>query len=120
MILLFGIPNCDTVRKAQKWLKENKHDFQFQDFKKTPLTSEQIMRWLELVSLSDLLNPRSTGWKKMTEAQKVDLLQNHNLTVLIDHPTLIKRPVLQYNNQIHFGFKDTDYQAFFEMPHGNR
>lgn len=108
-ITLFGIPNCDTVRKAKKQLESQGVDFAFHDFKKQGLSIEQIQAWLEQQPIEFLVNKRSTSWKQLSDAQKEDLMSSADLSILTSMPTLIKRPVLQTEDQLLVGFKVDDY-----------
>lgn len=109
-MILYGIPNCDTVRKARKWLESNQVDFQFQDFRKNPLTIDTIQAWLKHHPMGVIVNKRSSGWKQLTETQQAELMNAEQLTLLIDMPTLIKRPVLQTKQQVLFGFNVKEYE----------
>lgn len=109
-MILYGIPNCDTVRKARKFLESNQIDFQFQDFRKTPLTIDTLQAWLKHQPMNVIVNKRSTGWKQLDETQQTALMNAQQLALLIDIPTLIKRPVLQTKNQVLFGFNVKEYE----------
>lgn len=113
-MILYGIPNCDTVRKARKWLTTEQIDYQFQDFRKTPLTTEVIENWLKTHSIETLVNKRSGGWKALSPAQQEELMQQKNIQYIISDPTLVKRPVLDSGEQQYFGFKAGDYQAWLK------
>lgn len=107
---MFGIPNCDTVRKARKFLDANAVNYEFHDFKKQGLDLTTIQHWLSQQSLDVLVNKRSTSWKQLTDEQKNTLISGDDLTVLTEMPTLIKRPVLQTDSGLLIGFKEADYQ----------
>jgi len=109
-MILYGIPNCDTVRKARKYLDDNQITYEFHDFKKQGLSLETINSWLQSQPLDILVNKRSTSWKQLTDAQKQDLISGKDLSILTQMPTLIKRPVLQTNNALLVGFKANYYQ----------
>ena len=111
MLTLFGIPNCDTVRKARKWLDANGLDFAFVDFKKTPPQQETIAAWLQHIPLETLLNKRSTTWRKLNDADKADLDQTQAIALMVANPSLIKRPVLTHDNTAVAGFSETYYQS---------
>lgn len=110
-MILYGIPNCDTVKKARKYLDEHQIDYRFHDFKKDGLSQETIQAWLELQPIEVLVNKRSTSWKQLTDDQKTGLMDQSDLSVLSDMPTLIKRPVLQVDDHILVGFKSDEYQT---------
>lgn len=109
-MILYGIANCDTVRKARKFLDEKQISYVFHDFKKQGLTQETIQNWLKYQPLEILVNKRSTSWKQLTEEQKQQLITGQNLSVLSEMPTLIKRPVLENNGSLLVGFKEAEYQ----------
>ncbi|WP_040724919.1 arsenate reductase [Thiomicrorhabdus sp. Kp2] len=109
-MILYGIPNCDTVRKARKFLDENKIAYDFYDFKKQGLTLETIQNWLQSQPIEILVNKRSTSWKQLNDLQKQALLSGDDLTVLTEMPTLIKRPVLESETSLLIGFKEEEYQ----------
>ena len=109
-MILYGIPNCDTVRKARKFLDENKIAYDFHDFKKQGLTLETIQNWLQSQPIEILVNKRSTSWKQLNDQQKQALLSGDDLTVLTEMPTLIKRPVLESETSLLIGFKEEEYQ----------
>lgn len=107
---MYGIPNCDTVRKAQKFLDAQQINYEFHDFKKQGLALETIQKWLEHQPIEILVNKRSTSWKQLTDEQKEKLLSKADLTVLTTMPTLIKRPVLETDTKLLVGFNTQDYQ----------
>lgn len=107
---MYGIPNCDTVRKAQKYLEANEITFEFHNFKKQGLELNTILKWLESQPIEVLVNKRSTSWKQLTEAQKENLMSKKDLTPLTEMPTLIKRPVLETDSKLLVGFKPEEYQ----------
>jgi len=118
MITLYGINNCDTVKKAQKWLNNESIPFEFYDFKKQPLTSEILTR---LVNLSDwglLLNKRSTTYRNLSDALKSNLTDEQAFEQVLLQPTLLKRPLLliktEKGEQLHLGFKPDSYQAILQ------
>ncbi|MEA3405196.1 MAG: arsenate reductase [Pseudomonadota bacterium] len=108
---MYGIPNCDTVRKARKFLESNGVEYEFHDFKKQGITLETIETWLKSQPINVMVNKRSTSWKQLTEDQKQQLMDATDLSVLTEMPTLIKRPVLQTEATLLFGFKADEYQA---------
>ena len=108
---MFGIPNCDTVRKARKFFDANGVNYDFHDFKKQGLDLATIEHWLSQQNLDVLVNKRSTSWKQLTDEQKSALTSGEDLSVLTEIPTLIKRPVLQTENGLMIGFKEADYQS---------
>ena len=112
-MILFGIPNCDTVKKARVFLDQSNIFYQFHDLRKDGLTVEMIQAWLSHVDYSTLINKRSTTWKQLNDHER-QAIEQQDLTRLCQHPTLIKRPILQYNKQVLIGFNQTDYQHFIQ------
>ena len=113
MTTLYGIPNCDTVRKARKWLTAHEVDYQFHDFRKDGLSAKQLKHWAKKVGWETLLNRRGQTWRKLPDKTKADLTEASALKLMQAEPTLIKRPVLETKSQVHIGFKDADYQDLF-------
>ena len=113
MTILYGIKNCDTVKKARRWCEANDVDFQFHDFRVDGLDKATINRWLESVSWEVLLNKRSTTWKQLEDPRKEQLDQAIAVELMLENPTLIKRPVLCDNSSCMVGFKEADYAAKF-------
>ena len=111
---LYGIKNCDTVRKARKWLDSNQIPYQFHDFREDGITSQLISQWLESVDWSELFNKRSTTFRQLSDAQKSNLNEQSALQLMQEHPTLIKRPVLNTAESTLIGFKPDTYQAAFK------
>lgn len=110
---LYGIKNCDTVRKARKWLEAEKIDFTFHDFREDGLTADTVKQWVDIVGWEALFNKRSTSFRGLTDAEKSDITQDKAIALMVQHPTLIKRPVLVKQNSILIGFKAEQYQAWF-------
>ncbi|MBF1291651.1 MAG: ArsC family reductase [Neisseria sicca] len=114
MIQLYGIPNCDTVKKARKWLEEHGVDFQFVDFKKSPPQVDTISKWLEQIPLEVLLNKRGTTWRKLDEqAQAAAATTDGAVRLMAEQPSIIKRPVLEKEGRFFVGFSEENYQEIF-------
>jgi arsenate reductase (glutaredoxin) len=97
MITLFGIPNCDTVKKARAWLTAQGLDYQFHDFKKQGVPPERLNAWIDAVGLEKLINRQGTTWRKLdaaTQATAVDAESAAKLLIL--NVSLIKRPVVEW------------------------
>lgn len=109
-ITLFGIPNCDTVKKARIWLQEQNTDFIFYDFKKNDLPRHIVENWLHHVDLDVLINRKGTTWRALTDEQKASCDdRDAAISLMIASPSIIKRPVLQIN-PLHSTTKDTNTQ----------
>ncbi|MCP4325341.1 MAG: ArsC family reductase [Alteromonadales bacterium] len=115
MTTLYGIANCDTVKKAQKWLTQNGINFSFHDYRKDGLDEVLLKQFLETLSWSELLNKRSTSYRALTTEQKENMDEASALALFIEFPTLIKRPLLLSNNGALVGFKSKSYQTLFAV-----
>ena len=112
---LFGIPNCDTVRKARKWLEGHSIAHEFVDLREDTPAADQIATWLEALGADRLINRRSTTYKQLNEAQRAALLGDEAVTLLREHPTLIKRPVLAVDGRLSVGFSEQEYAELFHV-----
>ena len=113
MTTLFGIPNCDTVKKARSWLDKHAQAYQFHDVRKDGLDKSTVEQWLSAVGPAVLVNKRSTTWKQLTDNEKSQALEGDSAALLLQHPTLIKRPVLITESAVHVGFNADMYQQIF-------
>jgi len=110
-ITLYGISNCDTVRKAKNWLKQHDICFEFVDIRKQVLSKALIEGWFHQLDWELILNRRSTSWRQLDESIRNDVKRANVISLLLKHPTLIKRPVLSYKKHLLVGFNTQHYQA---------
>ena len=113
MTTLFGISNCDTVKKARNWLDQHGVDYQFHDFRKDGIERSQVNGWIEALSWEVLVNKRSTTWKSLDENTRQSLTAETVIDIILEQPTLIKRPLLVTDNLHQVGFKAADYETIF-------
>ena len=112
MTTIYGIPNCDTVKKARNWLAEHGIAAEFVDFKKAPPAPDLIEAWLGDIDVAVLLNKRGTTWRKLDEAQQAQAATREGAVALMAaQPSLIKRPVLQTPQGYIVGFDEAAYRA---------
>lgn len=111
---LFGIKNCDTVKKARKWTEANNLNIPFHDFRVDGLTKEQIETWVDAIGWETLFNKRSTSFRNLSDDDKSGIDQVKAIELMLTYPTLIKRPVLVTEDKVLVGFKDADYKAWFK------
>ena len=105
MITLYGIPNCDTVKKARTWLEQAGLSYQFHDFKKAGLDKAAVAVWLKQVPWEILVNKKGTTWRNLPDASKASVIDATSATALmLENTSVIKRPVLCTNNQVLVGF----------------
>lgn len=113
MIILYGIKNCDTVKKARDWLAKNNIDYRFHDFRADGLDKAQVKNWIAELGLETLVNKRSATWKELDERTKANFNETNAEAVIVENPTLIKRPLLDTGTQKNVGFKDAEYAKIF-------
>lgn len=113
MTVLYGIPNCDTVKKARRWLDDHEISYRFHDFRNDGLAADQIKLWLSELGLETLINKRSTTWKNLSAEARDALNEESAVELILEQPTLIKRPLLNLNGKFHVGFKAETYQTLF-------
>lgn len=109
--VLYGIKACDTMKKAQNWLTENGHSFDFHDYKKSGIDRASLERWCNEHGWETILNKRGTTYRKLDEADKQDIDQEKAINLLLEHTSMIKRPVLDLGERTLVGFKAEDYAA---------
>ena len=112
MITLYGIKNCDTVKKARKWLDQHAVEYTFHDFREDGMGSVPLAQWLEEFGWEQVLNRRSTSWRALDETQKDGMDNGSAKALAIETPTLIKRPVMTKGGDTLFGFKADSYASF--------
>ena len=111
-ITLYGIPNCDQVKKARAWLTAQQIDYCFHDFKRDGISAALVEHWFQSHGWESLVNKRGTTWRALSiEQQAID--QSSALALMLAQPSVIKRPVLDTGKHIKIGFSETDYQAMF-------
>ena len=113
--ILYGIPNCDTVKKAQKWLLQNNISYTFHDYRRDGLDEALIRSFLEKLTWTELLNKRSMSYRHLTEQQKASLSEETVIALFIATPTLIKRPLLIHHSHYQLGFKVENYKNLFSL-----
>ncbi|WP_076420564.1 ArsC family reductase [Colwellia sp. UCD-KL20] len=110
MTTIYGIKNCDTVKKSLKWLEKNNIEFSFHDFRVDGLTPELLTSFVDRSSWDVLLNKRSTTFRNLPSEIKDNLTDDVIFNTVIEQPTLLKRPILIKNDITCVGFKDDLYQ----------
>jgi arsenate reductase len=110
MTILYGIPNCDTVKKARAWLAEHGHGHHFHDFKKQGVPPAQLARWVQAAGWEKLLNRKGTTWRKLDAATQAGVVDAASAEALMrDNPSVIKRPVVDWEPDITVGFDAADW-----------
>ena len=110
MLNLYGIPNCDTMKKARVWLEEQQLAFQFHDYKKAGIDISTLQAWVKQVGWEVLVNRRSTTWRQLPENDRETINEASAITLMQANPSLIKRPVLNTGSQLLVGFDLAEWQ----------
>ena len=108
MIKMYGIKNCDTIKKAQRFLKAQGVNFEFIDFRDQPIDEKTLQSFVDALGWEQLINKRSTTYRNLTDKEKKDI----TLELTLKNPTLIKRPVLVTSADISVGFSEKSYSSF--------
>lgn len=113
MPTLFGLKNCDSCKKARKWLDSNSVDYKFHDVREDGLSKSDLSRWLKKIDWEKLLNTRSTTWRGLDQSMRENVGKPEAIALMIEYPTLVKRPVIEYGGNIMVGFSEDQYRASF-------
>ncbi|MBO6609364.1 arsenate reductase [Altererythrobacter sp.] len=111
MIHLYGIPNCDTVKRARKWLDTKGIEYAFHDYKKEGADPAKLTKWIETHGVDIVLNRRGTTFRKLSDAEKADIDAAKAVILLEQYPSMIKRPVVEHARGVLVGFKESDWEA---------
>ena len=115
MIKLYGLKNCDSCAKARKWLATNGIDYNFHDVRADGLTRHQIEGWVRELGWETVLNRRSTTWRGLSEQDRDGLDDGRAVGLMVDHPTLIKRPVIETGAATLVGFTQETEKALNDL-----
>ncbi|WP_374406736.1 arsenate reductase [Pelagerythrobacter sp.] len=110
-IEVYGIPNCDTVKKARLWLEAEGIDYTFHDYKKESADPAKLRRWIAAAGVDTVLNRRGTTFRKLSDAEKADIDADKAVTLLQQHPSMIKRPVVEHPGGLLVGFSPDEWAA---------
>ena len=114
MLTVYGIKSCDTCRKARKFLAEHDIEFRFHDVRDDGLDIQMLERWADRVEWARLLNRKSLTWRKVPEADRAGMTRNRAFALMLDQPTLLKRPVLEGKDFIAVGFSEKRFTEFLQ------
>ena len=115
MITLYGIPNCNQVKNARAWLESHDLAYAFHDFKKLGVSSDLIEHWLNHIGWDGLVNRKGTTWRTLNDDQKAAVADAGSATrLMMASPSVIKRPVLVMDNEVHVGFSEERYRQIFK------
>ncbi|MFN0041547.1 MAG: ArsC family reductase [Burkholderiales bacterium] len=111
MTTIFGIKNCDTMKKAFSWLDSRGIRYEFHDYKASGIDLEHLNTWSHQVGWETLLNTRGTTWRKLPPSQQANLDEAKAIKLMMENPSLIKRPVLETGKVLLVGFDPAQYAA---------
>jgi len=114
MLTVYGIKSCDTCRKARKYFTENDIEFRFHDVRDDGLGIQMLERWSSRIDWTKLLNKQSLTWRKVPEVDREDISKEKALALIIENPTLLKRPVLESDEFIAVGFAENRFAEVWD------
>ena len=110
MITVYGIPNCDTVKKARAWLAERGLEYEFHDFKKAGVPADRLTEWLERFGWETVINRRGMSWRRLPAEEREAMDSARARAAALANPSLIKRPVVETGESMLIGFDADDWQ----------
>ena len=114
-ITLYGIPNCDVTQKALGWFKANKISVEFHDYKIAGITKGKLLDWCKKKNLELLLNRRSTTWRSLSDSEQEKIVnETAAIKLMMEHNSIIKRPVIEKGDQLIVGFNEEEYRKAFK------
>lgn len=113
-IVMYGIPNCDTIKKAKKWLEAADIAFDFHDYRKQGINAELVEHFCQQLGWENVINKRGTTYRQLSDEQKAQLDNTNVVALLVEQPAMIKRPILDSNGKFTLGFKAEQYQTLFK------
>ena len=114
-LTLYGIPNCDTVKKARNYLDARGISYHFHDYKKAGVTAADLERWSDIVGWEKLLNKAGTTFKKLPDADKEDIDAAKAIALMLANPSMIKRPVVEGGKALLVGFKEGEWDGILSQ-----
>jgi Spx/MgsR family transcriptional regulator len=110
---LYGIANCDTIKKAKAWLANRGVEYHFHDYRKQGLDIELLKTWVDELGWEALVNRRGTTWRQLAAEVRDSLDTESAIEIMLDKPAIIKRPLLVNNGRSYLGFSDEHYSGIF-------
>lgn len=110
-ITVYGIPNCDTIKKTLDWLRKNKISFEFHDYKRSGISKTKLAGWCKKTGYEIILNKKSTTWRGLPLAQQEKITnQAAAIQLMTENTSIIRRPVIEYEDKLLVGFNETVYK----------
>jgi Spx/MgsR family transcriptional regulator len=116
MLTIYGIKNCGTMRKAMAWLDEHGIEYRFHDYKRDGLDEARLRAWIDNVGWEPLLNRRGQMWRKLPEEVRAAMDEPTAVRVILETPSIIRRPILERGGELHLGFSEDDYERLLKPP----
>lgn len=115
-MIVYGIKNCNTVKKGLEWLTKNKVEFEFHDYKKEGITAAKLKEWINQVGWESLVNKKGTTWRQLDENIKSNVTnQKEAIALMTEKTSVIKRPLLELNGKVMaLGFDEIEYKKAFK------
>lgn len=110
-VTVYGIPNCDTVKKARAWLDAAGIPYAFHDYKKSGADADRLQAWSDAAGWSRVLNRNGTTFRKLPEAEREGIDPARAIAVMVAHPSCIKRPIVEYPGGVLVGFDPAEWEA---------
>jgi Spx/MgsR family transcriptional regulator len=111
---MYGIPNCDTIKKARKWLEQQTIEYQFHDYRKDGVSAGLVSQLCQELGWENVVNKRGTTYRQLTPEQQEQLNNRSVIELLCQYPAMIKRPILNVNGTFYLGFKIDQYSTIFD------
>ncbi|MFT5224828.1 MAG: arsenate reductase [Polaribacter sp.] len=113
-VTIYGIANCDTIKKAKQWLTQRELAFEFHDYRKQGLDPALLRNWVNELGWEVLINKRGTTWRQLSDTVKNNVDNESAIAIMLENPAIIKRPLLVKGDERHVGFSDANYNHIFE------
>lgn len=113
MTTLYGIKNCDTIRKARRWLKEQDIEYHFHDLREDGINKTRLNTWINAFGWEQLLNRRGTTWRQLPAVVRDGIDRDSATNVMLQQPAIIKRPLLEHDRQLYLGYSEARYAEIF-------
>ena len=111
MMIMYGIPNCDTIKKARTFLNGNNVKYEFHDYKKQGISPALLKHWCKTLGYENILNRRGTTWRKLDDDTKSNLDEENAILLMQESPSMIKRPLLDTGDKLVLGFNQSEYES---------
>ena len=108
---MYGIKNCDSIKKARDFLDKNNISFEFHDYKKQGVSRTLLKNWCQIFGYENVLNRRGTTWRKLDEVTKVTINEPNAIILMQEFPSMIKRPLLDTSEKLILGFQKSEYES---------